>query len=221
MKLSRFFVASLLLIGTTTAQSSVIFDLEDATNGGGFFGKITISNIVGGVNVIADVSDPINANLTQGDILELGFDLSLDSVLSGMSAANFGATGGTETGGNNKSLDDAYLSSSCFIANDCDVFNGGGGIGKNLDIGLQFWRGGARGGFIETLTIDLLGAGLNEALFGELAVMRVQSIDGTDYQYGSSKLAGSVSVPEPSILALFGAGIIGLGFARRRKLRQS
>ncbi len=32
---------------------------------------------------------------------------------------------------------------------------------------------------------------------------------------------GTSAVPEPSILALFGAGILGLGFARRRKLRQS
>lgn len=30
-----------------------------------------------------------------------------------------------------------------------------------------------------------------------------------------------VAVPEPSIISLFGAGILGLGFARRRKLRQS
>jgi hypothetical protein len=29
------------------------------------------------------------------------------------------------------------------------------------------------------------------------------------------------NVPEPSIIALFGAGLLGLGFARRRKLRQS
>ncbi len=33
--------------------------------------------------------------------------------------------------------------------------------------------------------------------------------------------AASVSVPEPSIIALFGAGLVGLGFARRRKSCQA
>ncbi len=31
----------------------------------------------------------------------------------------------------------------------------------------------------------------------------------------------AASVPEPSIIALFGAGLVGLGFARRRKSRQA
>ena len=39
----------------------------------------------------------------------------------------------------------------------------------------------------------------------------------TEYIYIGAALVRTVSVPEPSILALMGAGLAGLGFARRRK----
>jgi hypothetical protein len=40
------------------------------------------------------------------------------------------------------------------------------------------------------------------------------------FNFGAATFEYS-SVPEPSILALFGAGLLGLGFVRRRKLRES
>jgi hypothetical protein len=38
-----------------------------------------------------------------------------------------------------------------------------------------------------------------------------------DYPHVEWTLAGSKSIPEPSLIALFGLGLLGLGFARRRK----
>ncbi len=39
--------------------------------------------------------------------------------------------------------------------------------------------------------------------------------------FAHTVVAEYASVPEPSIIALFGAGLVGLGFARRRKSRQA
>ncbi len=51
-----------------------------------------------------------------------------------------------------------------------------------------------------------LKCGLRDPVFGSFA---------------SSSGSGSSQVPEPSVIALLGVGLAGLGFARRRKLRQS
>lgn len=62
-------------------------NLEDVTNGGGFFGVVTfLDNGADTVTITADISPPINAGLTQGDILGLWFDF-----------ADFGSLSGTPT----------------------------------------------------------------------------------------------------------------------------
>jgi hypothetical protein len=204
----KFLVAIMLLSFAVNSNAAIIqFDLEDVTNGGGFFASITIEDTASNtVTVNASIAD--NPGLTQGDILGLGFDISDGSLLAGMSIANFSPSGTTI--------------GTCFTVNGCDVFTGGtGSLGEDLDIGLSFSVSGAPD-FNETISFDLISVGLNALVFGELAVMRVQRIEGVDgFTAGSSKLAGdgeTTVVPEPSIIALFAVGLIGIGFARRRKV---
>jgi hypothetical protein len=40
---------------------------------------------------------------------------------------------------------------------------------------------------------------------------------GTDYAYAIDNIIVTAAVPEPSIIALFGLGLVGIGFARRRR----
>lgn len=201
-------LASGLLIFAGSANAIVItMDLEDVTNGGGFYGTLTIADTsLNTVTITADIADPINVGLTQGDILGLGLDISNDSLLSGMFLSNFDPAG--------------TITAECYTANGCDVFSGGSdALGQGLDIGIEIGAVGDAGGFLQTISFDLTSIGLDASVFGELGVMRVQSIEGiTSYTAGSSKLAGDgVSVPEPSIIALFGLGLVGIGFARRQR----
>ncbi len=66
------------------------------------------------------------------------------------------------------------------------------------------------------------GAGITSFDF-DLTYLSVVSVtgDGDDDDSTGGDDEGSVSVPEPSIIALFGTGLVGLGFARRRKSRQA
>ena len=77
MKLIERLIAGAALLAITGVAQAVVINLEDATNGGGFFGTVTITNDgTDTVQVVADIRDPINPGLTQGDILGLWFDLA-------------------------------------------------------------------------------------------------------------------------------------------------
>jgi len=204
----RLALAVLGLFAVGTVQAVVIVGLEDATNGGGFFGKVTVADTAGGVKVTADIADPINVGLTKGDILGLGFQIVDESLLSGITTVDGDPSG--------------IITGTCFDANNCDVFKGGSGSpGTDFDIVISLGANGASAGFVQTLSFEMLGIGISEAQFDEQSVgMRVQSIEGTEvYTARSSKLigSGSTSVPEPGTLVLIGAGLLGIGvFPRRR-----
>jgi hypothetical protein len=70
-------------------------------------------------------------------------------------------------------------------------------------------------GSISFNTADITGGG---GRYGG-AIGTLPGASGS-FNFGAANFKYS-AVPEPSILALFGAGLLGLGFVRRRKLRES
>ena len=191
--------------------------LEDATNGGNFFADLTLEDTnTNTVKVSIDIADPVNSNLQQGDILALFFDIDDPSFsATTLTAANFdpsviiggvtvfGASGGTTLGGN------ANVN----------------GTGLRFDVGIETGQNGRNQGFNQLVMFDLMGTGLSTSTFGQDFGLRVQSIDGTsNFTSGSSMLTGNPSdpitppptpIPSPGTLALLGAGLIGVSFARR------
>lgn len=69
------------MLAVGTANAIVVVDLEDVTNGGGFFAKVTIEDITDGVKITGDIADPINVGPTKGDVLGLEFQISDESLL--------------------------------------------------------------------------------------------------------------------------------------------
>jgi hypothetical protein len=216
--LSRICLTAIALLSAGAANAIVIADLEDLTNGGGFFATVTFEDTIDGwVKVTADIADPINMGLTQGDILELGMNLADDSLLGSLA---FGTMLQTPEG---------IIGSDCQVANSCDLFTGGNGDpGLGFDITVEVGVNGSAGGFIETLMFDIIGGGITASMFAEQLVgMRVQSITGiSGYMEGSSKLVGDgpgngTPMPEPGTLGLLMIGFIGTGAARLRKKKQA
>ena len=192
--------------------------LEDATNGGNFFANLTLEDTATDtVGVTIDIADPINNGLTQGDILALFLDIADTSFNTSTLTATsfiptaitggvtvFNAPGGTSLGGN------ANVN----------------GTGFQFDVGIETGQNGGNQGFNQLVMFDLMGTGLSTSTFGQDFGLRVQSIAGaTIFAGGSSKLIGNPGpiiptptpnpIPSPGTLALLGAGLIGVSFARR------
>jgi len=208
--LSKALLAAAAIAFTGMAQGTLITQLEDATNGGGFFAAVSFQNNgANTVTVTADIADPINVGLSKGDILGIWFDLDNFSTLSGQPTF-----GGSTTVLNYNFSENTVGSSLGANVN----LNGSGA--SNWDLAVEVGQNGNTGGFIQTLSFDVIIAGLNETHFlGQRLGMRVQSIAGaSDFDAGSSKLLGvnTVTVPEPGALLLFGLGLFGLGLTRTR-----
>ncbi len=209
IRVIRVLAALALLAGTSVSQASIITaNLEDVTNGGGFFGVITIEDTATDqVRITADISSPINAGITQGDILGLWFDFAT------LSPGSIGASGDVFGG----QLCDNCVGNS--LGGNVNI-NGSGTAG--WDLGLITGQNGSAGGFNQTVTILLSALGLSASEFdGQRMGMRVQSIAGVADFGGSSKLRGvgspPVSIPEPGTLGLLGLGLMGLGLLRRKR----
>lgn len=220
MRRTTRWLTGLALLGlTTTSHAMLIGNLTDATNGGGFFGTVTLTDLAPNqVQVDANIADPVNMGLTKGDILGLWFDLGIlpasPIVASGpnfiSSIYSPGNVGNASFGGNNN-------------------LNGTGA--PVWDLAVEVGLNGGAGGFNQMVTIVLSATGLStNSFFQQRLGMRVQSIEGVaGFTAGSSKLIGSTfGTPPPPPMPVAEPGVLGLvllsmglmaGAVRRRRIR--
>ena len=211
MKTRILFTAIALLISGAAQALIVTAELEDVTNGGGFFAEVKFEDVGSYVKVTADISDPINVGLTKGDILGVGMQLSNEALVGSLSfGSNIQNPAGIVTG-------------SCQTINGCNLFNGGSGSpGTGFDITVDLGVQGDAAGFIQTLMFDISGGGITASTFvDQLVGMRVQSIEGVSFSAGSSKLVGDGpgeppnNMVEPTTLGMFLIGLVALIGVRR------
>ena len=211
------------VLSTAAFSAPIVADLEDATNGGGFFATVTIEdNGTDTVKITADIASPINAGLTQGDILGLWFDLSDFSKLSGLASVS---NPSVPISGNIVFGDNA-VTTKPFPDNNVSLQGTNSGP---WDLAVQLGNNGSSLGFIQTVSFDLTILGLDQSQFFDQRVgMRVQSIAGVA-GFTSSKLLGDGEgggdpdpdpnpVPVPGTVLLLGIGLLGLRFMRRAAL---
>ncbi len=246
--MKRLLLSSALMVFCLNAQATIIANLEDATNGGGFFSTVKIANSGSDtVNISADIADPINLGLTQGDILSLWFNLSTDNDSSWTGWGATPSLSNVYVDGN--SIGNSFFNGAELLFGqnqfDTDALNANNSnlnsnsIPDGWDLIVETGQNGGASGFIESLSFDLTIAGLTESLFNEQLIgMRVQSIQGLDwFAEGSSKLLGDgssppneppneppppppppTSIPEPAPLSLFGLALFALGLLRRKQI---
>ena len=163
---------------------------------------ISIDPVAQDVKLHSSVTVDINiSGLAAGAAPSLGafdIDLNFDPTILSFSSATFGAgldpvgigtfNGATDFGGGLLNLFEVSLTPTVFL----DLFQSDAFT-------------------LAQVTFEAIGAGLSDLGLSVLALS-----DGDGNSIGAETVGATVSVPEPSTLALLGLGLAGLGFARRK-----
>ena len=211
------------VLSTAAFSAPIVADLEDATNGGGFFATVTIEdNGTDTVKITADSPSWLEWQSWQPDILGFWFDLSDFSKLSGLASVS---NPSVPISGNIVFGDNA-VTTKPFPDNNVSLQGTNSGP---WDLAVQLGNNGSSLGFIQTVSFDLTILGLDQSQFFDQRVgMQGQSIAGVA-GFTSSKLLGDGEgggdpdpdpnpVPVPGTVLLLGIGLLGLRFMRRAAL---
>jgi len=197
--------AAVMLMAAVTSvdAASIMGDMDDFT-GADMIGRAVFEQMGNDIKVtLSTVQEPGHVNT--GDWSGFWFNISDDSLLAGLSvvgaditASDFSGSVGSVGSANNN-------------------LNGGGSPGA-MDAGIAFGQPGGAGGLLDMTMFTLSHPnGLTLSLFdGQTIAGRLLSAGpAPNGGGGSSKIVGSLDIPEPGTLSLM--GLAGLGLVRRRQ----
>lgn len=196
-------LAVMLMSGMSTTHAATLMGDMDEFTGTDLIGRAVFEQVGNDVKVtLSTVQEAGHPNT--GDWGGFWFNISDDSLLAGLSVVGSDITA-SDFSGNVGSVGSAN-----------NNLNGGGSPGA-MDAGIAFGQPGGSGGLIETTMFTLSHAnGLTVSLFdGQTIAGRLQTVGPPpNGGGGSSKITGTVDVPEPGTLGLMGLAVVGL--MRRR-----
>ena len=195
--------AAMLLVGVTSTDAATLMGDMDEYTGTDLIGRAVFEQMGNDVKVtLSTVQEAGHPNT--GDWGGFWFNISDDSLLAGLSVVGADITA-FDFSGNVGSVGSAN-----------NNLNGGGSPGA-MDAGIAFGQPGGAGGLIEMTMFTLSHPnGLTVSLFdGQTIAGRLQTVGPPpNGGGGSSKITGTVDVPEPGTLSLMGLAVAGL--MRRR-----
>jgi len=208
--LLKLLIGAAVFAGITfapAAQASLIFNLTEASGGTPATATITVDQAGDDLQFSIQVTSPAFA-----DILAVWFNVADDGLIPGLNA--------TDVNGKVTDTNDGGLHPSASIGN------------PMLEFGVQIGNPGSPPGddfYSYVFRLSHVSLALDLGTFFEtgdnMIGLRLQSVgDSANSREGSSKLRGHypndppTKVPEPTVLFLVGAGLVGLTLARRLRI---